>query len=90
MPIPPYLLTAGHSNNITAAADAARCCCLVLLLMQVAKLLVDAGADMDIPWKKGKLLGVPPLLYAAQVGSIRIIEALVGEWLGCLCYYYVM
>jgi hypothetical protein len=51
----------------------------LLLLLQAAKLLVGAGADVNMPWTQGSLKGMPPLLYAAIFGNIEIIEALVGK-----------
>jgi hypothetical protein len=58
---------------------------LLLLLLQVTKLLVGAGADVEIPWKKGICKGLPPLVYAAMCGDIDIIETLVGRH--CHCAY---
>jgi hypothetical protein len=52
---------------------------LLLLLLQVAKLLCESGADVSMPWTQGTFKGMPPLLYAAHLGNIEIIEALVGE-----------
>jgi hypothetical protein len=48
---------------------------LLLLLLQVAKLLVDAGADVSLPWSKGHFKGVPPLLLLLLQVAKLLVDA---------------
>jgi hypothetical protein len=51
----------------------------LLIPLQVARALVAAGADVDLP---DKSTAMTPLHYGAMGGHLDIIDSLIGE----ICY----
>ena len=47
-------------------------------LTQVVRVLLAAGADVDLPWAGGPLAGAPPLYSAASGGRVELLRLLIG------------